>query len=284
MTEKNDTSMSTLVKSGSIEANGLHYYYEMHGKGEPLLLLHGGLGHIGMFGPVLTEFAKDRLVIAVDLHGHGRTSLGSRHVNLVDMGNDMALIVKGLGYDSLDVIGYSFGGGVSFRFAAQHPEMVRKLVIASAPFAQNGYYPEMLPQQAMVSAAMFEMMKETPMYKSYAAVAPDSTEFPRLLDEMGNFMKLPYDWTDDVKKLTMPTMLVYGDADMITLDHITKFYHLLGGAQQDAGWQREHMSKNRLAILPNLTHYEVFMSPAFADVAVRFLKGEEKAGVWGEVE
>src|SRR5438445_436188 len=146
-------------------------------------------------------------------------------------------------------------------------------LVVTATLAQSGVYPEMLPQQAMVSSAMFDQMKETPMYLSYKAVAPKPEDFPKLLDKMGAYMKQSYDWSEDVKKLTMPVMLIYGDADMITLDHAVSFYHLLGGGLKDAGWQRENMPKNRLAILPNVTHYEMFMSPALVSTALAFLNG-----------
>jgi pimeloyl-ACP methyl ester carboxylesterase len=130
----------------------------------------------------------------------------------------------------------------------------------------------MLPQQAAVSAAMAPMMKDTPMYKSYMAIAPEPSEFPKLLDAMGAFMRQPYDWTGDLPRLKMPVMLVYGDADMIRLEHIVKSYHLLGGGQRDAGWNREHISQNRLAILPNVTHYEMGVSPALASTVLPFLE------------
>jgi pimeloyl-ACP methyl ester carboxylesterase len=94
-------------------------------------------------------------------------------------------------------------------------------------------------------------MKDTPMARSYAAVAPRREDFPKLLDRMGAWMRKPYDWSEDVKKLTMPTMLIYGDSDMYRPEHVVKFYQLLGGGLKDAGWMREHMAKNRLVILPN---------------------------------
>src|SRR6266550_4013977 len=128
------------ARTGYIPANGVNYYYEIYGRGAPLLLLHGGLGSIGMFSPILPQLAKGRQVVAVDLQGHGRTALGDRPINLIDIGNDLAAVVKKLGYDTLDVMGYSFGGGAALRLAVQHPELVRRLVIVSAPYAQSGFY------------------------------------------------------------------------------------------------------------------------------------------------
>jgi pimeloyl-ACP methyl ester carboxylesterase len=258
-------------KSGHASVNGVNYYYAIYGRGEPLLLLHGGMYHIEMFGPNLTRLAQSRLVIGVDLQGHGRTPLGDREISLADMGNDMAGVLKKLGYAKVDLLGYSMGGGVAFQLAVQHPEMVRRLVLVSTPYAQDGFYPEMLPPQAAMSAAMAEQIKETPIYKSYVAVAPHPEEFPKLLDAMGAYMRKPYDWSADVKKLTMPVMLIYGDSDMFRPEHIVKFYQLLGGGLKDAGWQREHMSQNRLAILPNITHYEMGVAPQMVDAALPFL-------------
>jgi pimeloyl-ACP methyl ester carboxylesterase len=283
--EEGVTEMQAAVaprKTGHVEANGVNYYYAVYGEGEPLLLLHGGLGLIEMFGPNLAMLAEGREVIGVDLHGHGRTQLGDRPIDLKDIGDDLAVVLDALGYDQVDVLGYSFGGGAAFRLAVQHPDKVRRLVVASAGFAQNAFFPEMLPMQAAVGAGMAEMMKETPMYQSYAAVAPDVSEFPRLLDAMGALMRQPFNWAEDVKTLKMPVMLVYGDSDMIRPEHIVEFYQLLGGGLRDAGWMREHMAENRLAILPDLTHYEVFASPRFVPAVLPFLNGESGAKSWAE--
>lgn len=269
-------------RSGYFTVNSVKYYYAIEGQGEPLLLLHGGLGQLEMFEPVMPILLKNRQVIGLDLQGHGRTSIGDRKFSISDMGDDMAAILKQLGYKQVDVMGYSMGGMVAFRLAVQHPEVVRKLVLVSTPYARDGFYPEMLPMQAAVSAAMADQMKETPMYKSYAKVAPNPNDFPKLLDRMGELMRTPYNWADDVKKLQMPVMLVYGDADMFKLDHITSFYNLLGGGLKDAGWMRENMSKNRLAILPDLTHYEMFLSPRMVNTAVSFLNGESEAQSWNK--
>jgi len=189
-------------------------------------------------------------VIAVDLQGHGRTTLGDRPIRLTDMGDDMAVLLGRLGYAQVDALGYSFGGGVAFRLAVQHPELVRRLVLVSAGFSMDGFYPEMRPQQAQMNGGMADMMKDTPMYQSYAAIAPHPEDFPRLLDRMGELMREPYDFSADVKALRMPVMLVFGDSDMYRPEHIVEFYKLLGGGLRDAGWMRENMSPNRLAILP----------------------------------
>ncbi|HET7108926.1 MAG TPA: alpha/beta hydrolase [Candidatus Acidoferrum sp.] len=276
------TAMPKPNKSGHAAVRGVNYYYAVYGTGEPLLLLHGGMGQIEMFGPNLTKLAQSRQVIGVDLQGHGRTPLGDRDISLVDIGNDIADVLKKLGYDKVDVLGYSMGGGVAFQLAVQHPEMVRRLVLVSTPFSQDGFYPEMLPQQAAMSAAMAAQLKETPMYKSYVAIAPHPEEFPKLLDQMGAYMRKPYDWSADVKKLTMQVMLIYGDSDMFRPEHIVKFYQLLGGGLRDAGWQREHMAQNRLAILPNVTHYEMGLTPRLVDTALPFLNGEGRAKTWDE--
>ncbi len=270
------------IQDGYIDVNGVNYYYQLRGSGEPLLVLHGGLGQIEMFGPVLDMLAKGRQAICVDLHGHGRTSLGKRPITHIGMGDDMAVIVRELGFEQVDVFGYSMGGVVALRFAIQHPAMVRRLAVASAGYARDGFHPEMLPQQAAVGAAMADMMKDTPMYQSYEAIAPDPSEFPALLDQMGALMRTDFDWSDEVKTLRMPVMLVFADSDMFRLEHIVDFYHILGGGLKDAGWQREHMPQNRLAIIPDQTHYDLFVSPRLAETVRPFLDGESNASSWAE--
>ncbi|HVR19680.1 MAG TPA: alpha/beta hydrolase [Polyangiaceae bacterium] len=281
-TEPAPTQATPAVKSGRLAVNGVDYYYEVHGRGEPLLLLHGGLGSIDMFGPVLTKLAETRRIIAVDLQGHGRTALGKRPFRLESIGDDMAALVKRLGYPKVDVLGYSLGGGVAFWMARQKPESVRRLVLVSTAFSDDGYYAELKALQVQVSGKAAPMMKDTPMYKSYAAVAPNVADFPRLLDVLGDFMRSKYDVSAEVPKLKMPVMLVYGDSDMFRPEHMIRFYQLLGGGLRDAGWGRENMSKNRLAILPDLTHYEIFASPRLATTVLPFLDGRSDVKSWAE--
>jgi pimeloyl-ACP methyl ester carboxylesterase len=283
-TQRRPTSASqtTAFKSGRLAINGVNYYYEVRGRGEPLLLLHGGLGSIDMFGPALNKLAESRLVIAVDLQGHGRTPLGARPFRLESMGDDMATLTKRLGHPQVDVMGYSLGAGVAFRMALQQSQAVRRLVLVSACYSDDGFYPELRALQSGVSSKAAPMMKDTPMYRSYAKVAPNVAEFPRLLDTLGDYMRKKYDWSAEVPKLKMPVMLVYGDGDMFRPEHVIKFYQLLGGGLRDAGWAREHLSQNRLAILPDLTHYDIFTSPRLTSTVLPFLNGQNDAKSWAE--
>lgn len=271
-------------KSGRVNANGIDYYYQVHGEGEPLLLLHGGLGAIDMFGPVLAGLAEQRRVIAVELQGHGRTALGDRPIRYRDMADDMAAILEQLDQPEVDVVGYSMGGGVGLRFAIQHPERVKRLALVSTGFSRDGFYPEMIPQQEQISAEMAGAMEDTPMYRTYRKLAPKPEKFPELLDRMGDLMRKPYNWRDEVKALNMPVMLVYGDSDMFRPEHMVDFYQLLGGGLGDAGWQREKMSINRLAVLPGKTHYDIFFDPLLARTVLPFLNGGMVKKNWKERE
>ena len=253
---------------------GVDYAYEVRGTGEPLLLLHGGLMSFDMFDAAMPVLGKGRQVILVDLQGHGRTTLGTRPIRCEAIADDIATLLQQLGRAQVDVLGYSFGGCVALRLAIQHPDRVRRLVLVSTPYANDGWYPEMIVQQKQVGAAMAPMMAQTPMYATYKAVAPKAGDFPRLLDGMGDFMRQKYDWSADVAKLKMPVMLAFGDADMVRPEHMVKFYQLLGGGLKDAGWNRENMSKNRLAIVPDVTHYEAGASTRVAETVLPFLNGQ----------
>jgi pimeloyl-ACP methyl ester carboxylesterase len=273
------------ARTGHVDLDGVRYAYKIVGQGEPMLVLHGGLGAMDMFDPILPALGAGRQLILVDLQGHGRTNLGNRPVRYERLGADMSALLTKLGYGQVDIFGYSFGGATAFQLALQHPEQVRRLAILSAGFSQDGFYPEMLPQQAQVGAKMADFMKDTPMYKSYMAVAPDKGEFPRLLDAMGDLMRQPFDWSADVPKLKMPVLLAFADSDMFRPEHVVKFYQLLGGGLRDAGWQREHMPRHRLAILPGRTHYDVLLAPQLVGTLRPFLDGREDRSDWaGQVK
>jgi pimeloyl-ACP methyl ester carboxylesterase len=261
------------------DVNGINLYYEIHGSGRPLVLLHGGLGSGEMFGPVLPALAERHQVIAVDLQGHGRTADIDRPIDLRHMADDVAALIDHLGLDRPDVVGFSLGGGVALQTAVRHPERVRRLVCASAYLRADAVDPEIRAQQRQVNAAAAEFMKDTPMYELYQRVAPRPEDFPRLLDKIGQYMVEDFDYTEDVRGLRVPTMLVAADADMAPPSHFVAAFALLDGGLRDGGWMGEGRPKggHALAILPGLTHYNLCESPLFAEVTLAFLAGETPA-------
>jgi pimeloyl-ACP methyl ester carboxylesterase len=265
------THTTTAFKTGYALVNGLNLYYESHGTGEPLILLHGGLGATEMFGEVLPLLSKTRRVIAVDLQAHGRTADIERPMTFEAMADDIAALMKHLEIERADVMGYSLGGGVALRIAVRHPDMVRKLVLVSIAFKLDGWYPEIVSGMAHVGAGSAEAMKQTPMYLLYARIAPKPADWPVLLTKIGELLRMDYDWSKDVAAIKAPTLLVFGDADAVRTAHAVQFFELLGGGKKDGGWDGSGMSNARLAILPGLTHYNIFSSPALASTVTPFL-------------
>ena len=260
------------------DVNGINLYYETHGTGRPLILLHGGLMSGEMFGPVLPLLAERHQVITVDLQGHGRTADIDRPIDPQLMADDIAALIDHPGLDRPDVVGYSLGGGVAFHTAVKYPAKVRRLVSAAANVRRDAIYPEMLGQQEQVSAAAAEFMKDTPMYQLYQRVAPRPEDFPRLLDKIGQSMAKDFDYSEKVRGLQVPTLIVCADADMAPPSHYVEMFKLLDGGLRDGGWMGEGRPKggHALAILPGLTHYNLGNSPLFATVVLAFL--DEQAG------
>ncbi|HEY2690602.1 MAG TPA: alpha/beta hydrolase [Streptosporangiaceae bacterium] len=272
----NDWSSSASGQGQYAEVNGINLYYETHGTGRPLVLLHGGLGSGEMFGPVLPALAERHQVVAPDLQGHGRTADIDRPIDVRFMADDIAALIGHLGLEKPDVVGYSLGGGVALQTAMRHPAAVGRLVAASAGIRRGATYPEILDQQGQVGAAAAEFMKDTPMYELYQRVAPRPEDFPRLLDKMGQAMAQDFDFADDVRGLQVPTLIVAADADMAPPSHYVEVFKLLDGGLRDGGWAGEGRPRggHALAILPGVTHYNLFSSPLFAAVVLGFLDSQ----------
>ncbi|MEU7758510.1 MULTISPECIES: alpha/beta fold hydrolase [Micromonospora] len=255
------------------DVNGVHLYYETHGEGRPMILLHGGLTSGEMFAPILPTLAATHQVIVVDLQGHGRTADVDRPLDMALMADDVAALIDHLGLDRPDVVGFSLGGGVALHTGFRHPEKVGRLVAASAHIRRDAVYPELLAQQGQVGAAAAEYMKDTPMYELYQRVAPRPEDFPRLLDKIGEAMRTDFDFTEQVRALRVPTLVVAADADMAPPSHFVEVFGLLDGGRRDGGWTGEGRPAggHALAILPGLTHYDIDQSPLFAAVTLDFL-------------
>jgi pimeloyl-ACP methyl ester carboxylesterase len=205
------TPMPTPTKSGYVPVTGGQVWYATYGSGDPVVLLHGGLMTIDDFGPVLSLLAETHEVIAVEAQGHGHTGPLDRPMSFDAMAADVAEVIRTLGYDTVDVVGYSMGGTIGLRLALAHPELVDRLVIASAPFAYSGWHDYNQQGMRMINAGAAESMRGTPLYESFAAVNPDpEANFPKLLDQM-QYMGEDYDYSADIPNLKVPTQLIYGD-------------------------------------------------------------------------
>jgi pimeloyl-ACP methyl ester carboxylesterase len=268
-------AMPTRPQSGYAPVNGVEIYYELHGSGRPLVLLHGGFGSIEMFAPVLSALAAGRQVIGVDLQGHGRTLPFDRPMSFVAMATDVAELIKWLGHETADVMGYSLGGATALRLAIDHPEVVGRLVLTSVPYAFSGWHD--YNQQGMKGLAAapeqaVEPMRQAPMYHAYAQLMPDAeTNWPKTIAQTARLVGRDFDWSEQVKKLTSPTLLVVGDWDSVRIGHATAFFELLGGGRQDGGWDGSGMNTNRFAVLPGATHYTIFSDPRLATTTAAFL-------------
>ena len=277
MTANAAPTATTTGNGTHADVNGIRLYYEVHGSGRPLVLLHGGLGSGEMFGPVLDALAAGHRVILPDLQGHGRTADVDRPLSVLTMGDDIAALLAHLGIPQADVVGYSLGGGVAFQAAVRHPEVVRRLVMISTNVRRTAIYPDMLVQQGQVGSAAVEYMTDTPMYQLYQRVAPRPDDFGRLLDKMGASMGQDFDYSHEVRGLRVPTLFVAADADMFPPSHAVEVFALLDGGQRDGGWMGEGRPKggHALAIVPGVTHYNVLTSPELPGLVLTFLDRED---------
>ena len=236
------------------DVNGINLYYETHGAGRPLVLLHGGLGSGEMFGPVLPALAAAATRSSLpDLQGHGRTADIDRPIDVRLMADDIAALIDHLGLEQPDVVGYSLGGGVAFFTAVKHPDQVRRLVMVSANVRRSAIYPEMLAQQGQVGAAAAEFMKDTPMYQLYHRVAPRPEDFGRLLGQDGRVdgpgLRLQ---RRGPRAAGARRCSSRADADMAPPSHAVEVFRLLDGGQRDGGWMGEGRPDggHALAIMP----------------------------------
>jgi pimeloyl-ACP methyl ester carboxylesterase len=238
--------------TGYAPINGLQMYYELRGAGEPLVLLHGAYMHTGAMEPLLSELARTHQVIAADFQGHGRTADIDRPITYEHLADDIAALMDYLGVGQADVVGYSMGASTGLLLTLRHPEKVRKLVAASGQYRLDGMYPEVISMIAQITPEMFI---QSPFYDAYAAVAPDTSQFPQVVEKLKKLDADDFAWPEEeIAALSQPALLIYGDADVIRLDHAVALFRLLGGGVPG---DLMGLPKAQLAILPGTTHITV---------------------------
>jgi pimeloyl-ACP methyl ester carboxylesterase len=253
------------------DINGLSMYYEEHGEGDPLVLLHGGIAGGEIFAGVAPRLAEGRRVIVPDLQGHGRTPEIDRPLRPETLADDVAELIAQLGLERADVLGYSLGGAVTWRLAIQHPDRVRRIVVISTACRRDGSFPEVVAAFDAFSAEMAPMIQPSPAGQHYAKVAPRPEDWELHVARTAELLKVDFDWTHEVARIEAPTMLVFADADSVMPDHVAELFRLRGGGLRDAGWDGSARPVARLAVLPGRTHYDIVEAPGLVEAVVPFL-------------
>jgi pimeloyl-ACP methyl ester carboxylesterase len=249
------------TESGVVAVNGLEMYYEVHGEGEPLILMHGGLQTIGLMAEFVAELARLRRVIAVELEGHGHTPLRGGPLSYEQMADDVAALAAELDLAEVDLLGYSLGGGVGWQTAIRHPRLVRRLVAVSAPVTSAGWASEMRETTGGFSPEVARAYTEFPIYTAYAAVAPRPEEWPELVTRVGTLVSGrddAYDWTAGVQDLSIPIQIIVGDADSVLLAPALELFQLLGGGVIG---DFAPLPSVQLGIIPGAAHSAVLGRP-----------------------
>ena len=236
-------------RTGYAPVNGLEMYFEVHGDGAPLLLLHGAYMTAEGMSPLVRGLAERRHVIVAEQQGHGHTADIDRPISYEQMADDSAALLEHIGIEQADVVGYSMGGGIALQFAIRHPARVRRLVVASASYTYDGMH---AAATEMFPTITPELFAGSPMEEEYVRVAPNPGDFPKLVEKLVQLDSTPFDWADGVAGITAPTLIVVGDSDVVRLEHAVELFGLLGGGVMGdlAG-----MPTSQLAVLPGTSHF-----------------------------
>lgn len=270
--------MSATPSGEYADINGLHLYYEIHGaprpNTRPLVLLHGGFMSASMMAPLPTLFAQTRQVIAVDLEGHGHTADLDRPLSANQMAQDVSGLIAHLGIPSADVCGFSLGGNVALRLAMLRPELLHQLVLISAVYHNDGYYPATTVGWPQMSP---EMMAGSPPAQIYAIEAPDPDHWPIFIAKMSQLMINFPGWPEaEIQRMTTPTLILQGDSDLVQPEHSVALFRMLGGARPDGGMAG--VTASQMALLPATTHFTILdRTDLLLPIIVPFLDGEQES-------
>jgi pimeloyl-ACP methyl ester carboxylesterase len=253
----------TAPQTGYAPMNGLQMYYEIHGAGEPLLLLHGAYGTIDLWGSVLSSLAEHRRVIAVEQQAHGHTADVDRPLSYEQMTEDTAALLRHLGIEKADIFGYSMGANIGLQLAMRHPNLVRKLVAVSANYRSDGYYPELLE---LIQTITPEVFAGSPLEASYLRNAPNPDNWPVLIDKLKQLDAQEFAWPEgDIRAIKAPTLLVMADSDAMRPEHMVDLFRLLGGGVPG---DLTGLPKSQLAVIPGATHVSLVAERADLLLAV----------------
>lgn len=252
-----------------VEVNGMKMYYEVSGRGDPLIVLHGAYMNIPSMGEIIPKLAETNRVYALEMQGHGRTTDLDRPITYPDLADDVAAFMDAVDLEQANVFGYSMGAVAALQLAIRHPEKVGKLALASVAYDEEGWQPAF---RAFIPQMTVEMFVNSPLAEEYRKLAADPDGFPALVEKLIALEHEPMAWGGDVGKLKAPVLIISGDADVNTLEHAVAMFRLLGGgAMGDMG---QPLPASRLAVLPATAHTAVISQSALLfDLIDPFLKG-----------
>ena len=260
-----------------VQVNGMRMYYEVSGQGEPLIVLHGAYMNIPTMGAIIPRLARTHKVYALELQGHGRTTDIDRPITYPNLADDVAAFMDAVGLQKADVLGYSMGAGAGLQLAIRHPTKVNKLIAASVAYDTAGLQPEF---KALIPQMTVEMFTGMPFAAEYRKLAPNPDGFPELVRKLIALEHEPISWGEDLKRVQTPVLIIGGDADGYTLEHLVSLFRLLGGGVM--GDMGKPLAASRLASLPATSHTAVITQ---VDLLVGFiepfLKGVTPKGFFG---
>jgi pimeloyl-ACP methyl ester carboxylesterase len=258
-----EANTETTPQTGYAPVNGLQMYYEIHGSGEPLVLLHSAFYTIEMWGPFLASLAQTHQVIAVEFQGHGHTADIDRPFSYEQLADDVAAVMDYLSIEQADVVGHSIGADTALQVAIRHPDRVRKLVPISGKYRYDGEYPELLVDIQQLTPDFFA---GTPWGDAYLRHAPNPEDFPLLVEKIKAFFGKEYAWPEeDIRSIAAPTLLIIGDSDTVRPEHEMQLFRLLGGGVPG---DIVGLPSSQLAILPGITHSTIVFEGADQLVAM----------------
>lgn len=247
------------AQSAYADIDDIRMYYEIYGKGEPLLLLHGAASYISLFAYQLPELSNHFRVIAPESRGHGRTTDSAKPISNRLMAEDFIKLMDRLKITSAYVVGWSDGGCTGLTMAYDHPERVKKLVVIGANFDSTGLQDDTIELFRNLTPDTFPFPF---LHNTYNRIAPDPAHWPVFFEKIKKNMLASILTINQLKQIQCPTLVMVGDHDVIKMSHTVDLF--------------EALPRGQLMVVPNASHMVPWEKPEIVNPAIiTFLAGED---------
>jgi pimeloyl-ACP methyl ester carboxylesterase len=243
-------AMPAPVATGKAALNGIEMHYATFGAGEPVLLIHGGLGHADLWANQVKDLMQDHLVIVADSRGHGRSTRNADPYGYDLMSEDYLALLDFLKIEKVDVVGWSDGGIIGLDLAMKHPERLTSVFAHAANITTDGVDPS-VAEDAVFGAYIGKMAED------YTVLSPTPDQFEAFVGQISEMWATQPNWGDaQVAAIKVPVAVVVGEHDEAILRaHTDKIASLIPGSE--------------LVILPEVSHFAMLQDPAGYTAAVR---------------